>query len=200
LGPCRAPAAATDNTLAQWLFPSRGGMASSRVAAQHSASAGLAVAPPRREFKVFKVFKPCGVALGRARARVPPAPRSSIARSLHSRGAYRWYGETPGLLANLTCIQALHDDVPRDWGERAEVREDAATSSAVTKLGLQSATCDPVGPTCGLTFELSRPWRQGPLADQSNMVLGVSAGLKLHDFSRSGHAGLLRPCSSIASS
>ena len=28
----------------------------------------------------------------------------------------------------------------------------------------------------------------------------VSAGLKLHDFSRSGHAELLRPCSSIASS
>jgi hypothetical protein len=28
----------------------------------------------------------------------------------------------------------------------------------------------------------------------------VSAGLKLHDFSRSDHAGLLRPYSSIASS
>ena len=25
---------------------------------------------------------------------------------------------------------------------------------------------------CGLTFELSRPWRRGPLADESNMVLG----------------------------
>ena len=24
----------------------------------------------------------------------------------------------------------------------------------------------------GLTFELSRPWRQGPLADESNMLLG----------------------------
>lgn len=25
---------------------------------------------------------------------------------------------------------------------------------------------------CGLTFELSRPWRQSPLADESNIVLG----------------------------
>jgi hypothetical protein len=86
-----------------------------------------------------------------------------------SRSACRWSGETPGLLANPTCIHALHD-APRDRSERARVRDGAATSSAVTKLGLQSAACDPVDPTCGLTFELSGPWRRGALADQCNMI------------------------------
>jgi hypothetical protein len=38
-------------------------------------------------------------------------------------------------------------------------------------------------------LHVEKPWPE----------LIVSAGLKLHDFSRSGHAGLLRPSSSIAS-
>ena len=38
-----------------------------------------------------------------------------------------------------------------------------------------------------------------PVAAHHDQLLPVSAGVKLHDFSRSGHAVLLRPCSSIAS-
>jgi hypothetical protein len=37
---------------------------------------------------------------------------------------------------------------------------------------LMAAECCAEGCMCGLTFELSRPWRQGSPADQCNVILG----------------------------
>ena len=62
-----------------------------------------------------------------------------------------------------------------------------------------------VATTVIVSSDVSRPLREASMGLTSRSAVyivpcTVSAGLKLHDFSRSGHTGLLRTCSSIASS
>jgi len=74
--------------------------------------------------------------------------------------------------------------VVRDHARKSGVHKESLRQPLKADVGVRSSTTHGPGRLGG-----------GCAAEGTG---GVSAGLKLHDFSRSGHAGLLRPSSSIA--